>query len=143
MPDDRTREPRTLGEGAHEAGAFPGALLNALLSDLGDLAQKEIALARSEIQQNLMQKINGAVWLGVAGVVLFIALLTLVGGLVFYVESFDIALYLAAIYVALAVALVGLVAMMIGRNKMKADMTPTRSVRQMRRDFAIFKEQVQ
>jgi hypothetical protein len=50
---------------------------------------------------------------------------------------------LSAFYVALAVALVGLVALMIGRNKMKADMTPTRSMRQVRRDIAIVKEQVQ
>ena len=143
MPDDRIREARTLGDGAHEAGAFPSALLNTLLGDLGDLAQKEIALAKSEIQQSLMQKVSGAVWLGVAGVVFFVALLTLVGGLVFYVESFDIALHLSAFYVALAVAIVGLVAMMIGRSKMRTDLTPTRSMRQVRRDIAIVKEQVQ
>ena len=143
MPDDRIREARARGEGAHETGAFPSALLNALLGDMSDLARKEIALAKSEIQQNLMQKISGAVWLGVAGIVFFVALLTLVAGLVFYVESFDIPMHASAFYVALAVAIVGLVTMMIGRSKMKADMTPTRSMRQMRRDIAIVKEQVQ
>ena len=55
----------------------------------------------------------------------------------------DISCWTAAAYVALGVALVGLVAVMIGRSRMKADMTPTRSMRQMRRDIAIVKEQVQ
>lgn len=132
---------------SHESGAAPGAspgaLLSALFGDLGDLMQKEIALAKSEIQHNLMQKVMGSVWMAVAGVVFFVALLTLVGGLVFLIASYDVALHWSAFAVAAGVAIVGLIAMMVGRSKMNADMAPTRSMRQVRRDIATVKEQVQ
>jgi hypothetical protein len=143
MPDDRFNDARPSGGGAHDAGSSPAALLGLLLRDLGDLAQKEMALARSEIQQKLMQKAKGAVWVGIGGLLLVVSLVTFVGGLVFYVESFDIALHWSAFFVAFGVAIVGLIALMIGKNKSSVEMNPMRCMRQVRRDIAIIKEQVQ
>ena len=133
MPDERMQEDRIA----------PGALLSAVFGDLGDLMQKEIALAKSEIQHNLTQKVMGSVWMAVAGVVLFVALLTIVGGLVFLIASYDVALHWSAFSVAAIVAIIGLIALMVGKSKLNADMTPRRSMRQVRRDIATIKEQVQ
>jgi uncharacterized membrane protein len=105
--------------------------------------QKEIALAKCEIQQNLTQKVMGLVWTAVAGMVLFAALLTIIGGLVFLIASYDVALHWSAFSVAAIVAIMGLIALMVGKRKLNSDMTPSRSMRQVRRDIATVKEQVQ
>lgn len=149
MPDERMMDE---GPGARRtyphdigasSGASPGAIFSAVFGDLGDLVQKEIALAKSEIQHNLMQKVRGSAWLAIAGVVLFVALLTLVQGLVFLVASYDVELHWAAFAVAAGVAVIGAIAWMVGKSKMNAAMAPTRSMRQVRADIAIVKEQVQ
>jgi branched-subunit amino acid permease len=133
MPDDRIHEDRT----------GPVALLGAVFGDIGDLMQKEIALAKCEIQQNLTQKVMGLVWTAVAGMVLFAALLTIIGGLVFLIASYDVALHWSAFSVAAIVAIMGLIALMVGKRKLNSDTTPSRSMRQVRRDISTVKEQVQ
>lgn len=143
MPDERILEDRISEDRIRGDKIAPGALLSTLFGDLGDLMQKEIALAKSEVQHNLMQKIMGSVWMTVAGVTLFVALLTVVGGLVFLIASYGVALHRSAFAVAAGVAIIGLIAMMVGKSKLNADMAPRRSMRQVRRDIATVKEQMQ
>lgn len=137
MPDDRIRG------AAGPSDQSPAALVSALFADLGDLVQKEVALAKAEIQHNLTQKAMGSVWMAIAGLIGFVALLTIVAGLVFLVASLGLAMHWAAFAVALGLAILGAVAFMVGKSKLNAGMAPERSMRQVRRDVATIKEQVQ
>ncbi|MFZ9501912.1 MAG: phage holin family protein [Beijerinckiaceae bacterium] len=137
MPDDR------ILEAAAPSSQSPAALVSALFADLGDLVQKEVALARAEIQHNLMQKAIGSLWMAIAGLIGFVAFLTVVGGVVFLVASLGFAMHWAAFGVALGLAILSAVAFMIGKGKLNAGMAPERSMRQVRRDVATIKEQVQ
>jgi VIT1/CCC1 family predicted Fe2+/Mn2+ transporter len=136
MPDERLRA----GSGEELS---PAALVSALFADLGDLVQKEVALAKAEVQRNVMRKVEGAVWVAAAGVVFLVALLALVAGLVLLIASFGLAMHWSAFVVALGLAGLGLVVFMAGKSKLNAGMAPERSMRQMRRDVATIREQMQ
>jgi hypothetical protein len=136
MPEDHIRS------GARE-DLSPAALISALFADLGDLVQKEIALAKAEVRSNVARKVEGAVWVAVAGVIFLVALLALVAGLVFLIARFGLAMHWSAFIVALGLALVGVGIFMGGRSKLNAGMAPERSMRQVRRDVATIREQVQ
>jgi len=138
MPDDRI-DTRTSG-----ASPNPGALVSLLLGDFTDLMQKEIALAKGELQQNINDKIMGSVWFVVAGVVFLLAAITLVAGLVFLVASFfEIALHWAAFAVTGGLIVIGAIIMAAARSKMSGDTLPTRSMTQVKEDIRAVKEQMQ
>lgn len=131
MPDDRI-SPRE-----------PGALLSVLMGDITDLLQKEIALAKGELQQNISDKIMGSVWLVISGVVFFIAALTLVAGLVMLVIEWGLEGYWAAFAVGGAIAVIGIIMLMVARSKMSGDTLPTRSMQNVSEDIKTVKEQIQ
>jgi uncharacterized membrane protein YqjE len=138
MPDDRIETRPS------DASPNPGALVSLLVGDFTDLMQKEIALAKGELQQNINDKIMGSVWFVVAGVVFLLAAITLVVGLVFLVASFfDIALHWAAFAVTGALIVIGAIIMAAARSKMSGDTLPTRSMTQVKEDIRAVKEQMQ
>ncbi len=145
MLDERSDDGLRRAAGRSGAGAesSPTALVSALFADLGDLLQKEIALAKAEVRRNLARKVSGSAWVGVAALLFLVALLALVAGLVFLIASYGYAMHAAAFIVALGFAVLGALAFVAGRAKLNAGMAPERSMRQMRRDVATIKEQVQ
>lgn len=136
MPDDR-----------FHAGApntrEPGALISDLLGDFNELVQKEIALAKGEIQENLSNKISGAVWIAIGGVILLLGAIVALAGLVLFVGTFGIPLHWSAFAVAAGVIVIGLIVAMSGKSKLEGDLMPTRSIRQVGEDIKTVKEQMQ
>ena len=136
MPDDRFHA------GA-PAGREPGALISDLLGDFNELVQKEIALAKGEIQENLSNKISGAVWVAIGGVILLLGAIVALAGLVLFVGTFGIPLHWSAFAVAAGVIVIGLIVAMSGKSKLEGDLMPTRSIRQVGEDIKTVKEQMQ
>ncbi|MDB5571709.1 MAG: hypothetical protein JWN93_2892 [Hyphomicrobiales bacterium] len=143
MPDDRITGRTSASARATPGSDSPGALVSNLVGDFTDLMQKEIALAKGEIQHNISEKILGSVWMVLAGVVFFVAFLTFVAAVVFFIATFGIAMHWSALIVTVALAIIGAIVMMVGKNKMAGDTLPTRSMENVRQDIRVVKEQVQ
>jgi len=89
--------------------------LKELFRDLSDLLGKEIRLARAELTTKLTTKVMSGVWMGVAGLLGFIALLFLLEALVFGIAALGLALHWASLIVALVLAVAAAGAFFYGR----------------------------
>ena len=119
--------------------ALPRALSDAL-ADVADLVQKELRLARAELSKQFATKLQGGVWMAVAGVLGLVALLLLVLAIVHAIASLGIALHWSYLIVAVAVALLAGVAFARGRSDLSAPLTPARSIRNLKNDISAAKE---
>jgi len=116
--------------------------LSDVIGDLSDLLQKEIRLARAEISANISSKLQASVWMAAAGLLWMIAGLVLVEGVVFGIASFGIALHWSCFIVAAALGACGAIAYFSGHAKAHQNLTPQRTINQIRRDIATAKEQL-
>jgi hypothetical protein len=116
--------------------------LSEVLSDFADLLRKEFRLARVELSSNLSAKIRGGIWLGVAGLFGLLAVALLLGALVAWITTFNVSLHFAFLIVAAGVALLAIFAYFAGWNEARADLTPSRTIRQVKRDIETTKEQL-
>ena len=116
--------------------------LSDVISDLSDLLQKEMRLARAEISANISSKLQASVWMAAAGLLWLVAGLLLVQGLVFGIASFGIALHWSCFIVAAALGACGAIAYFSGHAKAQQNLTPQRTINQIRRDIATTKEQL-
>jgi hypothetical protein len=116
--------------------------LTEVVSDLSDLLQKEVRLARAEIRDSVANGIQASVWMIVAGVLGLIAALLVVQGIVFGIASFGIALHWSCLIVAAALAAVGAGAFVYGRSIAQSKLTPSRSLRQVNEDIRATREQL-
>lgn len=119
--------------------ALPRALSDAL-ADVADLIQKELRLARAELSKQFATKLQGGVWMAVAGVLGLVALLLLVLAIVHGIASFGIALHWSYLIVAVAVALLAALAFVRGRSDLSEPLTPARSIRNLKNDISAAKE---
>jgi hypothetical protein len=119
--------------------ALPRAFAE-VLADLADLIQKEIRLARAEISDRLSTKIQGGVWMAVAGVLGFVAMLLLLEAIVFGIASLGLALHWSCLIVTAAIALLAAIAFAKGRADMRSDVMPRRTMRSVQRDISVAKE---
>jgi hypothetical protein len=113
-----------------------------LLADLSDLVQKEIRLARAEVSEKISAKLQGGGWMAGAGILALIALLLLIEAAVFAIASFGLALYWACLLVAAIIAAAAAALFYHGRSLAEQKLLPTRSVRQLKQDIEIAKEQL-
>jgi hypothetical protein len=119
--------------------ALPRAFAE-VLADLADLIQKEIRLARAEISDRLSTNIQGGVWMAVAGVLGFVAMLLLLEAIVFGIASLGLALHWSCLIVTAAIALLAAIAFAKGRADMRSDVMPRRTMRSVQRDISVAKE---
>ena len=129
---------------AHETfreSSVAHALSDALLH-VSDLMRKEMRLAKAEMMQKLSSRIQGVVWIGVAGLFGFIALLLVVQSAVIAVSRSGLELHLACLIVAGALAAIGALAFFYGRSALTEDLTPTRTVKQITNDFRTAREKL-
>ncbi|HZI49617.1 MAG TPA: phage holin family protein, partial [Pyrinomonadaceae bacterium] len=84
--------------------SLPEALSD-VVSDLAELFQKELRLARAELSSNISTKVRGGIWLGIAGLLGLLALVLILGALVAWIVTFGVSLHLAFLIVAAGVAL--------------------------------------
>ena len=122
--------------------ALPRAL-SEVVSDLADLFQKEIRLARAELSEKLSLKIRAGVWISVAAVLGLVALLVLIEALVFGIAAgFGIALHWSCLIVAALLAAVAAAAYAKGHADDQEVLFPTRTIQNVKQDIATAKEQL-
>ena len=117
-------------------------VLSDVLGDFADLFRKEIRLARAELSSNISAKLRGAVWLGVAGVFGLLALASLIGALVAWITTFSVSLHAAFLMVAAGVALLAAFAYFAARSELQTELTPSRTITQVKQDIQTTKEQI-
>ena len=119
------------------AQAFTG-----LLADFGDLAQKEMQLAKAEVTEKITSWLHASIWMVAAGLLALIALLLVVEAAVFAIASFGLALHWACLVVAAVLAAAAIAAFYHGRSVADDDLLPKRSARQISQDIRTAKEQL-
>ena len=90
--------------------------LTDLLADLGDLVQKEIQLAKAEVTEKITSRLRASVWMVAAAVMGFIAILLVVGAVVFGLASLGLELHWACLLVAAVFAAGGAAMFYHGRS---------------------------
>jgi hypothetical protein len=120
---------------------FP-TLLSDVAGDIADLVQKELRLAKAEVTRNIASKINAGVWFAVAGVLGLVVFILALQALVFGIASRGIALHWSCLIVAAACAVIAGAAFVVGRQKARSDLAPTRAIHQIGQDLRVAKEQL-
>jgi uncharacterized membrane protein YqjE len=113
-----------------------------VIADIADLVQKEMRLARTELSEKLASKLRAGLWMGIAGGLGLVAFLLVIEGIVFGIATLGIALHWACLIVAavLAAAAAGFYAK--GAAQAREELTPSRTIRQIKQDIATAKEQL-
>lgn len=112
-----------------------------VVSDLADLMQKEMRLAKAEIANKITLGLRAGVWMLVAAALGFIALLLVVQALVFGLSAAaGLALYWSSLIVAAALGAIAVVSFAKGKADTPS-LAPDRAVHQVKRDIAVAKEQ--
>jgi uncharacterized membrane protein YqjE len=119
------------------AGAFSD-----VIGDLADLVQKEVRLARVELSAKLSTKLRAGIWMSAAAVFGIFAAVVLVEAAIFGIAAYGIALHWSCLIVAAALAVVGAGAYAMGSADAREDVTPTRTIHQVKQDIATAKEQL-
>ena len=124
-----------------------GTLLTQLTNDSSALVRQEIELAKAEMSEKATQLGLAIAALVAGGLVFFGGFLVLLDAAVFglgkVLEPYGLPA-LAALIVAVATMVVGIVILMIGRNNLKvANLAPSRTAQSLRRDKDMVKEQMQ
>jgi hypothetical protein len=129
---------------AHEVLRNPSLpeVLSDALSSFAELFRKEWRLAQAELSSNISTKLRGGIWLAVAGLFAILVLALLIGALVAWITTLDVSLPFAFLIVAAGVGVVALLAYAIGRREAHAELTPSRTISQVKQDIEMTKEQL-
>jgi hypothetical protein len=117
-------------------------VLGEVVGDLAELFQKELQLAKAEISANVLTKLNAGIWMGAAGILSILAVLFLLEAIVFAIASSGIGLSWSSLIVAVGTAAIAAAAFFKGRADAQEDMTPARSIQNIKQDIATAKEQM-
>jgi hypothetical protein len=121
--------------------ALPNAVSD-VVSDLADLFQKELRLARAEISDKIAIKLQAGVWMSAAGMLALIAVLFGLQAAVFGIASYGIAMHWSCLIVAGTIAVIAAIAFLKGRSDAKEELAPSRTIKQVKRDISTVKEQL-
>lgn len=116
--------------------------LSEVVADLADLLQKEFRLAKAEISAKISTKLNASIWMLAAGVLALMAGFIVLQAIIFAIASYGIAMHWSCLIVAGGVAVLALVAFFIGRADAQEDLTPGRTIHQIKRDISTAREQL-
>ena len=117
-------------------------LVGKLLTDVTDLFRKEGELIRSEMSDKIEQLGDGVGLIAAGGIVLLVSLVVLTGALVAALGAL-IGPGWAALLVGVILAIVGAVMTRQGISNLKPkNLTPDRTISQVRRDADVVKENV-
>lgn len=119
--------------------ALPRAFAN-VVGDLADLLQKEIYLAKAELSEKFSSKLRAGVWIGVAAGLGAIAGLLVIQGAVFGIATFGIPLHWSCLIVAAVLAAAAAGAYAKGSADVSEELTPSRTIRQVKQDIATARE---
>ena len=87
-------------------------------------------------------KLRGGIWLALAGIFGLASLALVLGALVAWITSLDVSLHVAFLIVAAGVGLLAVIAYFAGQKDAQAELTPSRTISQVKRDIEITKEQL-
>jgi uncharacterized membrane protein YgcG len=116
--------------------------LTDLIGDLGELVQKELQLAKTEIAEKITSRLRASAWMVVAGLLGLLAAVVLVEAAVFAIASFGLALHWSCLLVAAVLVAAAAAAFYHGRSEMEQELLPTRAARQISQDIKTAKEQL-
>lgn len=132
--DDQIRVSATDRAGAAATDASIGTLLRELAHEVPSLLTKEVALAKSEMRENMQQAKEATAAIATGGAVALSGLVILLMAVV-YALSNVMAPWLAAMLVGAGALLIGFAMVSAGKKKMDAKaMTPDRTVDSLRKD---------
>ena len=112
-----------------------------VVSDLADLMQKEMRLAKAEIANKITLGLRAGIWMSVAAVFGIIALLLVVQACVFGLSAAaGLALHWSSLIVAVVLGAIAAGSFAKGKADTPS-LAPDRAVHQVKRDIAVAKEQ--
>ncbi|WP_447895234.1 phage holin family protein [Vreelandella sp. GE22] len=125
-------------------GASVGSLLTTLTREVTDLVRNEAELAKAEVSEKTHQAMTGLAAIAIAGAVIFAGFLVLLAAAVFLLNEIlppDMTPWLSAAIVGVVVAVVGMIMLSVGLNKIKArSLMPQRTMQSLQRDKTLAKE---
>ncbi|WP_252106363.1 MULTISPECIES: phage holin family protein [unclassified Halomonas] len=125
-------------------GASVGSLLTTLTREVTDLVRGEAELAKAEVSEKTHQALTGIAAIAVAGAVIFAGFLVLLASAVALLNEIlppDMTPWLSAAIVGVVTAVIGLVMLNVGLNKIKAQrLTPQRTLKSLQRDKELAQE---
>ena len=113
-----------------------------VVGDFADLLQKEMRLAKAELSAKLSAKLRAGVWMSLAALLGIFAALVLIEAGVFAIAAYGVALHWSCLIVAAVLAVAGAAAYAKGSADAHEEMTPTRTLQQIKQDIATAKEQL-
>jgi TRAP-type C4-dicarboxylate transport system permease small subunit len=113
-----------------------------VVADLADLFQKEMRLAHAELSAKLSTKLQAGIWLSAAAVLGLITIILVAQALVIGIATFGIPMHWSYLIVAGVMATAGAFAYYRGRADAQEELTPTRTIHQIKQDIATTKEQL-
>ena len=131
-----------IGNGTHDTGHGLVRHLTDLSHEAATLVKGEIALAKAEIDEKIAKAERGIIEALAGGAVLYAGVLVLLAALVFGLATM-IPLWLSALIVGLAVALIGAIALGKGKRDLSAKgLKPERLIEEGRKTRHFAQEQV-
>jgi len=113
-----------------------------VVGDIADLVQKEMRLARTELSEKLASKLRAGLWMGIAGGFGRVAFLLVIEGIVFGIATLGIAMHWSCLIVAAGLAAAAAVFYAKGAAQAREELTPSRTIHQVKQDIATAKEQL-
>lgn len=117
-------------------------VLSEIVADVADLFQNELRLAKAEISEKITTRLTAGIWTSAAAVLALMAVFILLQALIFAIASAGIAMHWSCLIVAAGLAVIAAAAFFKGRADAQEDLTPDRTVRQIKRDISTAKEQL-
>ncbi len=118
-------------------------IVKQLTQDLSALVRSEVALAKTELQQNIAKLGTGAGLLGGAGVIGLFALEFILLAVMFGIVALGLRAWLAALIVAVVLGIIAGVLAMSGKKTVQgASLAPTHAIDQMKTDINTIKADV-
>jgi len=117
-------------------------MISDVATDLVDLFQKEMRLARAEVSDKITTKLQAGIWMSAAGVLGLFAGALVVQAVVLAIASYGIALHWSCLIVAGVFACLTALAFLKGRAKAEEEFTPARTLHNIKRDITTAKEQL-
>jgi len=128
--------------GTHATRSIP-EVFSDLVGQLTTLLRKEAELARTEVSEKISKIALGIALAMVGGVLVIPALVVLLGAIVSALTSSGMAIYLAALIVGGSTLVIGIVLMITGMERLKAEsLVPEKTLHQLQRDVAVAKNEM-
>ena len=126
---------------AEQYSSLPNAF-SKVVTDLADLMQKEMQLARAELSEKLSISIRAGVWMSAAAILAIASGFLIVQASVLGLSAATgVALHWSCLIVAAVLAAAAGAGFSKGRADVPEQLTPDRAINQVKQDIAVAKEQ--